>query len=157
MSMKYLTSLVIFLAGVSFVFTETIVEVAQKEKLRREALAKEGKKSRVFTNDDIANLKSTLAMESTSSTELDEPAPSTAESQQNSTERAEKGENEERIKQLKGEIEKLKQEIGQDREAAASGGTYHTRNIGSQYRSLRESQSLLKELEEELAELEKKE
>lgn len=72
---KLLIVVLIFLTGVVFAQqTQTqptpkkdsklnLGEIAKKEKERREALAKEGKKARVYTKEDIERVKSKLGIE----------------------------------------------------------------------------------------------
>lgn len=155
--MKYFAAFIVLFAVVSFAGSENVVEVAKKEKLRRETLAREGKKSRTFTNEDIANLKSSLAMESTPASDAGEADTIVSRQQARPADQAQNREREEKIKRYKVEIEKVRKEIEEDRQSAGAGGIYHSRNIGTQYQTLRESEELLKGLEEDLAELEKKE
>src|ERR1041385_2803352 len=73
-----------FVAMLAFVFAaaaEDLGELAKKEKARREALAKEGKKAKTLTNADVGNIKSQLAIESTSNTQTEPAAGATDESQ----------------------------------------------------------------------------
>src|SRR5687768_8444247 len=61
-----------------------VAEAAKKEKARREAIRKEGKPSKTFTNQDVSDLKSTLAFES-STPENEAPADPAAQPTQITT------------------------------------------------------------------------
>ena len=149
--MKYLFYFVVAFVLVSVGSASDLAEVSKKEKSRREALAKQGVKSKVLTNADVSNLKSTLAMESTGSQEIvaETPVPS----DDLPPDEVGKQEEEEKAEKYREEIEKTKQELAERRKQAEAGGPYRSRNIGSQYRSIREDEELLEGLEEDLEQL----
>jgi hypothetical protein len=128
--------------------------MAKKEKERREALRKEGKIAKVFTNQDIANLKSTLAFEVTRGPEPEGEEADTEGSDSTLPpvtaqvdEQAQADEEEER---LRAEREALEQQARDAQETINRGGGYHTRNIGSQYKAKREAESRIREIDDEL-------
>ena len=149
--MKLITFGIAILFLASLAAASDLAEAAKKEKKRREALAQQNVKSRVLTNEDVSNLKSNLAMESTGgdedSKEITAADPSTAED-------AKKQELDQKAETHRAEIEKLKQEIEEKRKAAAEGTPYRSRNYGDQARTIREQEELLKGLEEELKQIE---
>jgi hypothetical protein len=134
-----------------------LAEAAKKERARRETVQKQRKPARVFTNQDVANLKSTLAFEA-SQTEAVEPA----EQQQITTlpatdpalgqpeptpEETARTEEEERLRE---ERETLEQQARDAQQTINQGGGYHTRNIGNQFKTKREAESRIREIDEEL-------
>ena len=147
-------------------YASDVAEAAKKEKARREAIRKEGKPSKTFTNQDVADLKSTLAFESST------PAEETAE-QTPSTEittipavdpnlgepvaQEQPQENNEEAERLREEREALEQQARDAQETINQGGGYHTRNIGSQYKAKREAEARIRQIDDELANQEKKE
>jgi len=152
----FMKPLIAFIIVTIFIFSATHAEnlaaIAKKEKARRQALAAEGKKSRVLTNDDIPKLKATLGIDVNRTSG---PAPKEPAQENTSSNDEQKSELDEKIKVHNEEIEKMKNELEEARQNAGSGGIYHSTNLGSQYREIRENEELLKDLEEEKANLEK--
>ena len=152
--------LALLLTAAFSVSATDVVEAAKKERARREALKKEGRASKTFTNQDISELKSTLAFESTTPAEPTEaaqpssqittipavepaPEPAVAEDRQN--------ENDEEVQKLKDEREALEQQARDADQTIQQGGGYHTRNIGSQFKAKREAEARIREIDDELA------
>ena len=140
-----------------------VADVAKKERARREAIQKQGKPAKVFTNQDIANLKSTLGFEVTTQPEELEvkTLPGIDTSLGDEPVKAKKAEpkpqrNEEEEK-LKEERAALEQQAKDAQQTIDQGGGYHTRNIGNQYKLKREAESRIREIDEKLKEDEKKE
>src|SRR5262245_60403963 len=115
-------------------WSESVTEVAKKEKARREALAKQGKKAKVLTNKDVANLKSSLGIESTSPSgepsSADPTANETTAAIQQATDDANSGLQELKQKrdELAGKVQELSQSIDQGANAT---------NIGERYQQKR--------------------
>jgi hypothetical protein len=63
--MKKILIVLFIFAFTGSLWCESVAEVAKKEKERRAQLEKEGKKSKVLTNKDVPNIKSSLGIEST--------------------------------------------------------------------------------------------
>jgi hypothetical protein len=139
-----------------------VADVAKKERERREAIQKQGKPAKVFTNQDIVNLKSTLGFEVTAQPE--EPEVKTLPGIDTSLgDEPVKAKKEEPAQQRNEEEEKLKEERAaleqQAKDAQQTidqGGGYHTRNIGTQYKLKREAESRIREIDDKLKEDEKK-
>jgi hypothetical protein len=139
-----------------------VVEVAKKEKARREAIQKQGKPAKVFTNQDIGNLKATLGFEvrtepeqikdttlpriDTSAGEVEQPKPAQPKQEQNNEE----------VEKLKQEREAMEQQAKDAQQTINQGGGYHTRNIGTQYKLKREAETRIREIDKELEEKEGK-
>ena len=63
--MKKILIVLFVFAFAGSLLAESVTEVAKREKERRAQLEKEGKKAKVLTNKDVANIKSSLGIEST--------------------------------------------------------------------------------------------
>ncbi len=152
-------ALFVFLVLLAFAATTVaseVAEVAKKERARRQAFEKEGKMSKTFTNQDIANLKSTLAFE-VSQPEPEEPREITtlpaADRPAETTEQAPRDEErEQELQQLKEEREALEQQARDAQQTINQGGGYHTRNLGNQYKTKREAESRIREIDEKMTE-----
>ena len=133
--------------------------LAKKEKERREALAKQGKITKSFTNADIPNLKATLAIESTSPppepTETETAAKPAAEAPATEAARAEEEDNEAKIEDLKAEKEELEQQAKEARENVGRGGVFFTPNVGSQFEEARKADEQAEEKDKEIKKLQK--
>jgi hypothetical protein len=139
-----------------------VVEVAKKEKARREAIQKQGKPAKVFTNQDISNLKATLGFEvltepeqikdttlpgiDTFAGEVEQPKRTQPPQQQKNEE----------VEKLIQEREALEQQAKDAQQTIDQGGGYHTRNIGTQYKLKREAETRIREIDKELEEKEGK-
>jgi hypothetical protein len=141
-----------------------VADVAKKERERREAIQKQGKPAKVFTNQDIANLKATLGFE-VNAEEPEQPKETTLPGIDTSLgDEPVKAKKEEKPPERNEEAEKLKEERAaleqQAKDAQQTinqGGGYHTRNIGNQYKQKREAESRIREIDQKLKEEEKKE
>jgi hypothetical protein len=135
-------------------WAEDLAEVAKKEKARREALKKEGKKATVLTNEDVKNIKSSLGIESNtapaeasdSEAATTEPAAAVQEAIDNSSAQ---------LDELKKQKAELTKEIQTTSETMQQGGV-HSSNIGQQYRDKRLKEEELKKVEEKIESLEQK-
>ena len=139
----------------SAIWSEDLSEVAKREKARREALKKQGKKATVLTNEDVKNIKSSLGIE-TDSPPVEDAAsvPSTSPSEPAAAVQ-------EAINISRGELEALKRqkaeltnEIQTSSDSIQQGGV-HSSNIGQQYKEKRLKEEELKKIEEKIEELEK--
>ncbi len=160
--------LLLFVFGFAFAVSgqQNLGELAKKEKARREALEKSGKKVKVLTNDDVANLKSQLAIESGSSEAegstaeegstytppqegqdyVPEPEPEPAPVDQTA-------ERQKQISDLENQRDQAQKESDDARGTVGAGGLYHTRNTGDQYRKAREAEKKIEELNKKLEDL----
>ena len=152
MKKLFLFSLVVLFAGA--VWSEDLGEVAKKEKARREALKKQGKKATVLTNEDVKNIKSSLGIESdalpveesaSNSGAATEPAAAVQEAIDNSAAQ---------LDELKKQKAELTKEIQTTSESMQQGGV-HSSNIGQQYRDKRLKEEELKKVEEKIETLQK--
>lgn len=154
-------TLLFLLISISPTGASDLAEAAKKEKARREALKKEGKEATVLTNADVANIKSNLGIEVTESAKpAEEPpdylAPYAEDSQAEEPSAEEKNAKIDKdIKSRKEEIDEINQEIEERRANINEAGT-QSANIGSQYRSMRESEELIQELEKDIDDLQAK-
>jgi hypothetical protein len=154
MKKLFLFSLIVLFAG--SVWSEDLGEVAKKEKARREALKKQGKKATVLTNEDVKNIKSSLGIESNtpgveeasspSSGTASDPAAAVQEAIDNSSEQ---------LDELKKQKAELTNEIQTTSESMQQGGVQSS-NIGQQYREKRLKEEELKKVEEKIEALEEK-
>ena len=128
-----------------------LADLAKKEKARRAALHHEGKEPKVFTNADVANLKSELSFEvrNESGEIQDWFAPKEAVQQ------TENEQSNEEANQLKQERAELEQKAKNAQETINSGGGYYTRNIGNQYKEKRDAEQRMREIDSKLAETDK--
>jgi hypothetical protein len=153
--------LIIFSLAITVQASE-VAEAAKKEKARRQALQQSKQPAKVFTNQDIANLKSTLAFESTQPAKEQEqsdetktlPAANNTEIAPTEEQQPANEQNEE-TERLKEEREDLERQAQDAQNVINQGGGYHTRNIGNQFKSKREAESRIREIDQELAEKEK--
>ena len=166
--MKRITLLVL-LFSFSFVFavmSEDLGELAKKEKERREALDKTGKKAKVFTNEDIDNLKSDIAVQATPPEGEAENTPAEDSTYTPPQEGAEYvpdpepqkepgdpvADRQREIRELEEQREELERTIDEARDTVGSGGLYHTRNTGDQYKTAREAESKLEKIDRQIEE-----
>jgi hypothetical protein len=164
--MKRVTLLVLlFSFSIAFaVMSADLGELAKKEKARREAIDKSGKKAKVFTNEDIGNLKSQLAMEGATaegeSTPVEEtdssytppqegadyvPAPEPVQQPTNPAEDRQK-----QIRELEEQKEELEKQAKEAKDTVGSGGLWHSRNTGDQYKKAREAEEKLEKLDQKI-------
>ena len=134
------------------VYAEDLGEVAKKEKARREALAKEGKKGKVLTNKDIKDIKSSLGIESNTPV-VEEPAEKSKEEPAAAVEQAVDQSNSQ-LEELKEQKAELTREVQEASDAIQQRGARST-NTGEQYREKRLKEEELKKVEEQIEELEK--
>lgn len=160
--------LLLFVFGFTFAVSgqQSLGELAKKEKARREAIEKSGKKVKVLTNEDVANLKAQLAIESGSSEEEGQTAEegTTYTPPQEGEEYVPAPEPEpapvdpsaERQKQIK-ELEEQKEQAQKQSEEArgtvGAGGLYHTRNTGDQYKKAGEAEKKIEEINKQIEDL----
>jgi hypothetical protein len=150
----------------SFAVTATgseVAEAAKKERERRQALEKQKTPAKVFTNQDISSLKSSLAFEASQTEAVEQaetqtgtttipgppPEPVPAQEPEVSAEEEERAAENERLKE---ERERLEQQARDAQQTINQGGGYHTRNIGNQYKAKREAEDRIREIDEKLKE-----
>jgi hypothetical protein len=168
--MKRITVLVLLFAfGFAFaVLSEDLGELAKKEKARRESIEKAGKKAKVFTNEDIGKLKSQNAMESsttpaegqTTSDDTYKPpvegeeyvSPQEPPAQQPDP----AAQRNNQLRELEEKREELEKQAKEARETVGSGGLWHSRNTGDQYRIAREAEANASKVDKQIDEIESK-
>ncbi len=150
--MKKMFFLLITVLFAFSVWAEDLGELAKKEKARREALAKEGKKGKVLTNKDVKDIKSSLGIEShtpvveePATESKDEPAAAVGEAVDQSNAQ---------LEQLKQQKSELIREVQEASDAIQQSGA-RSSNTGEQYREKRLKETELKKVEEQIEELEK--
>ena len=142
-------SLLVLFAGA--VWAEDLGALAKKEKARREALKKSGKKATTFTNQDVPSLKSSLGIESSGF--VSEPASAPTSESAAALDQAIDTSNSQ-LEDLKRQKAELTNEIQSTSESIEQTGT-HSANIGQQYREKRLKEAELRKVEEQIEALEK--
>jgi chromosome segregation ATPase len=143
---------VILFAGT--LWSESVTEVAKKEKARREAIAKQGKKAKVLTNKDVANIKSSLGIESTGAagteSNVDPTAEPAVQAIQQATDEADSGLEElmQQRDELTGKVQELSETINQ--------GGAQASNIGERYKEKRVTEEELENVEKQIQAIEQK-
>lgn len=157
--------LVLFVFGFAFIASaqkQNLGELAKKEKARREALEKSGKKTKVLTNEDVGKIKSQLGMVSgTSEGEEAQPAPSPEDTSNTPPTEGEEyvpdqqpeqppsdqnAELEKKHQELQNQIDENQKAADDARANVGAGGLYHSRNTGDQYRKAGEAEKKIEEL-----------
>jgi hypothetical protein len=161
--------LLIFLFTCSVVFAgESLGELAKKEKAKREALSKQGKEAKVYTNDDIKGVKKDTGIQSTGE-EMEEPAEGQEEESTEAESTAAESEeygydysseadqqvNNQELQDLRDQREAAQKELDDARKAIGAGGLFHTRNVGDQFHIATEAERKLQEIDRRIKELEK--
>jgi hypothetical protein len=143
----------ILLLSAAIVWSEDLGELAKKEKARREALKKQGKKATVLTNQDVPNIKSSLGIESSTLSEESSPdsgeTSETAAAVENAIDDSSK-----QLEELRRQKAELTQEIQTTSESIQQTGP-HATNIGEQYKQKRLKEEELKKVESQIQDLEK--
>jgi hypothetical protein len=134
------------------IWAEDLGEVAKKEKARREALKKQGKKATVLTNKDVENIKSSLGIES-SSANPDYSAGSTPSEPAVAIDQAITDSNAQ-LDELKRQRAELTREVQDTSDSIQQSGV-NSRNTGEQYRQKRLKEEELRKVEEQIEALEK--
>lgn len=154
--------LLLFVFVFGFMMTahaEDLGALAKKEKARREAIEKQGKKAKTLTNADVANIKSKLAYENGASDDAAPTAPSDETAadatDQQSPASAELAAQDQKLRDLQSEREHLQQQIDQAKQAVAQGGVFHSANVGSQYQAAGEAQQKMQEVDKQIDEVKK--
>jgi len=151
--------LLLFIFTIGFVFVaaaDDLAELAKKEKARREEIEKKKKDTKVYTNDDIKNVKSKLAIES------DAPADQAATDDANTAAAADasapsNSEMDLQIKQLQEQRAEQEKIAGDARAAINAGGIYHTYNVDQQFTAERQANQKIAEIDKQIADLQAKE
>jgi hypothetical protein len=173
--MKRITLLVL-LFSFSFVFavvSDDLGELSKKEKARREALDKSGKKAKVFTNDDIDKLKSDVAMESKPAEgEGTESAPAEGQPDYSQNEYQYNPpvegqdyvpdpepeqpatdplvERNKKLRDLEDQRDELEKKAKDARDNVGAGGLWHSRNTGDQYKAAREAEEKQEKIDQQI-------
>jgi hypothetical protein len=165
--------------GVAVATAEDLGALAKKEKERREALAKEGKKSKTFTNADIQDLKATLAIESNKPDQTSGTGRSDATRSDSAETRTRQGDQAKRpsdegqagdgqnvspeqaaaerdaqIQDLKQQKEDLENQAAESRGNVDKGGTYFTPELGTQYQKARQAEEEAAKVDDQIKKLE---
>src|SRR5262249_3833057 len=126
--MKKILIVLFIFAFAGALWSESVTDVAKKEKERRAQLEKEGKKAKVLTNKDVQNLKSRLGIESTSGV-VDQSGDATDQTSQAIDEATQQANAEmEQLKQRKDELTGKVQQLSDD-----ISSTPNANDIGSRY------------------------
>jgi hypothetical protein len=137
-------------------------ELAKKEKARREALEKTGKKTKVLTNEDVGKLKSQLGMVSGSEGEEGQPAAEgdssytppvegedyVPDQQPEQTPPDQNAELQKQRAEIQKQIDEHKKAAEDARANVGAGGLWHSHNTGDQYRKAGEAEKKVDELNE---------
>ena len=151
----------VVILGMSWIaFAEDLGELAKKEKERREELARKGVKARVLTNQDIPNIKARLAIEPSSiegetaeEAVSDETTAAEQEVEAAVAEETTEPSVDQQLQEVGNQKQELEQKAKDARDTVGRGGLFQTRNVGDQYRTMRESQEKIKALDKQEQEL----
>lgn len=154
--------LVLIVFGFAFVASAAekpnLGELAKKEKERREALEKSGKKAKVLTNDDVGKIKSQLGMVS-GSEEQGQPAPDdssyqppvegqdyTPDQQPEQTPPDQNTEAQKQRTEIQNQIDEHQKAADDARANVGAGGLWHSHNTGDQYKKAYDAEKKVDEL-----------
>jgi predicted RNase H-like nuclease (RuvC/YqgF family) len=151
--MKKLFLVTILLAFTAVLWSDDLAEIARKEKARREALEKEGKKARVLTNKDVPTIKSSLGIESASPVAEEPTTEPQSESAAAAIDEAATNSQEE-LERLKQEKADLTRDIQSTSDSIEESGV-QSKNIGEQFKEKRLKEEQLKKVEDQIEQLEK--
>ena len=142
--------------AVAFVFTATTVgakedlgELAKKEKARREAIKKQGKEAKVLTNDDVANIKSDIAIVGSEET----PGTDTGVTFEPTETGGVTTDYDQQLRQLQEERDALKAQIDVDKGLLTGGTGMMSSNYGNQMQTVRGAEEKLAELDKKIQEV----
>jgi len=166
---KILMLLIIGFLSTQLVYSQSLADVAKKEKERREQNQKEGKKVKVVTNEDIAKMKEkegppvtsteTPGTETTTD-QTTEPKATPIEPREESKAPVESaGESEQQkilaqMETLQAEIEQLKKQKADEQAKLDAGGMYLAHNPGQVYKNMRDLDDQIKAKEVKISDLE---
>lgn len=154
---KIITFMIAGFLVITLAYPQSLVEAAKKEKERREKLKKEGKQSRIITNEDIENVKEkTLGIELPEGQERPKTE-SLASEEQSSREDELNMQIKKQREQIQAEIDKLKKQRDEEQDRINRGAVFFGANPGEAYQKIRELDEKIKELEKQLASLGKEE
>lgn len=155
--------LVLFFFGFAFLASaeqKNLGEVAKKEKERREAIEKSGKKVKVLTNEDVDNIKSQLGMVSGSSEGEEGQAtgddstytpPVEGEdyipAQQPEQPVDPNAEHKKQIEELENQKDEAQKKADDARATVGAGGLWHSHATGNQYGIAGEAEKKAEELD----------
>jgi hypothetical protein len=164
--MKRIGMLLLLLAfGFAFVASAAekpnLGELAKKEKARREALEKSGKKAKVLTNEDVGKIKSQLGMVSGSEQDQGQAAPDDSsytppvegedyvpDQQPEQTPPDQNSEAQKQRTEIQNQIDEHQKAADDARANVGAGGLWHSHNTGDQYKTAYESEKKVDELNE---------
>jgi hypothetical protein len=134
-------------------------ELAKKEKARREALEKTGKKAKVLTNEDVSKIKSQLGMVGDSEGQEGEaPADDSSytppvegedyvpDQQPEQTPPDQNANAQKQRQELQNQIDEHQKAADDARANVGAGGLWHSHNTGDQYKKAYESEKKVDEL-----------
>lgn len=142
---------------ITLAYPQSLAEAAKKEKERREKLKKEGKQSKIITNEDINNVKQkVLGIEVPEGQQ--KPSESTTPVQEQATAEDEiKLQIKKQKEQLQAEIDRLKKQREEEQDRINRGAIYFGVNPGEAYQKIRELDEKIKDLENQLKTFENEE
>jgi hypothetical protein len=133
-------------------------ELAKKEKARREALEKSGKKTKVLTNEDVDKIKSQLGMVSGSEEQGQAAADDSSytppvegedyvpDQQPEQTPPDQNTEAQKQRAEIQNQIDEHQKAADDARANVGAGGLWHSHNTGDQYKKAYESEKKVDEL-----------
>jgi hypothetical protein len=155
--------LVLFAFGFAFLASaqaKNLGELAKKEKARREALEKSGKKAKVLTNEDVEKIKSQLGMVSGSSE--GEEGQATGEDstytppvegedyvpdQQPEQPVDPNAEHKKQIEDLQNQKDEAQKKADEARATVGAGGLWHSHATGNQYKTAGEAEKKVDDID----------
>jgi DNA repair exonuclease SbcCD ATPase subunit len=163
---KLLILAMILFTGVLFAQqTQDLGELAKKEKARREELAKQGKKSKTYTKEDIDRVKDKLALESksaenASAAEGESESAQPASNVQDREERERQRQNtiadlQQQIDDLNSRKDDLQKEVDDQKSKANAGGPYSV-NPAVNLDKARDMNDDIKDIEQQIKDLEER-
>jgi hypothetical protein len=161
--------LVLLVFGFAFVASAeqpNLGELAKKEKARREALEKTGKKTKVLTNEDVGKIKSQLGMVSGSEVqEGQEGQPAEEDSSYTPPAEGEdyipaqepeqqpvdpNAEHKKQIEELQNQRDEHEKAAEEARANVGAGGLWHSHATGNQYKKASEAEQKIDEIDKRL-------
>ncbi len=168
---KLLISLIVAFISIQLAYSQSLADIAKKEKERREKIKQQGKTTRVVTNEDIEKMsdKRTGIEPSTAdlTSESEETTSESTTTQEKEAEAVEKSSTEEtkpeekiaeqidkQINQLKARLEELKKKRNEEEDRINRGAGIFTFNPGEAYQKIREYDQQIKDIEIQIQQLE---
>ena len=133
---------------------DDLAEAAKREKARREALKKQGKKATVLTNEDVKDIKSTLAIESNTPVEDSSTSEGTPTGEPGAAVQGAIDNSNAELEDLKRQKEELAGQLKRTSDSIDESGA-RSSNLGQQYREKRLKEEELRKIEQKIEQMEK--